>query len=148
MVTSLKLRNHIDTVIGKEERSLKNTASIIVTLVIIILIFFSLRYVLETSVPLAVVSSWSMDPTLHVGDLVVVKGVRRYNIGEIIVYDSGHNLIVHRIISLKNSNYITKGDANPYPDLLPIPPAKVKGKVVLVIPYLGIFKLIVKRLRP
>jgi signal peptidase I len=58
-------------------------------------------------------------------------------------------LIVHRLIAVEETAwkvvYITKGDANPYPDE-PVDPVRVKGKVVFVIPYLGVVRLFVERL--
>lgn len=105
---------------------------------------------LGTETPLAVVTSWSMEPTLHVGDLIVVSGREQPKVGDIIVYIKPNGeLIVHRLIAVEETAwrtvYITKGDANPYPDE-PINPARVKGKVVFVIPYLGVVRLFLERL--
>jgi len=105
---------------------------------------------LGTETPLAVVTSWSMEPTLHVGDLIVVSGREQPKVGDVIVYVKPNGeLIVHRLIAVEETAwrtvYITKGDANPYPDE-PINPERVKGKVVFVIPYLGVVRLFVERL--
>ncbi len=105
---------------------------------------------LGTDTPLAVVSSWSMEPTLHVGDIIVVYGRDRIREGDIVVYVSASGtLIVHRVIAIEEGAfglvYVTKGDANPTPDT-PVPPSRVKGKVILVIPYLGNIKLLFERM--
>jgi len=113
----------------------------ILVLLISVLLIFSLSYILRTQVPLAVVSSWSMEPTLHVGDIVVVVGSESYSVGDIVVYESPSGLIVHRIVLIAGNTYVTKGDANPYPDSLHPSFSSIKGKVVLVIPYIGTIKL-------
>ncbi|MCD6562325.1 MAG: signal peptidase I [Thermoproteales archaeon] len=108
-----------------------------------------LRTPLKTEVPLAVVSSWSMEPIFHVGDMIIVQGCKKYNIGDIIVYQDHFiktKLIVHRVIKVKNDAYITKGDANYSPDVHPVKKNQIKGKVILVIPYLGTIKLLFERI--
>ena len=61
-----------------------------------------------------------MDPTLHVGDMIVVVGDNTYRKGDIIVFERGSNLIVHRLVRIVGNKYITKGDANPMEDLRPV----------------------------
>jgi len=129
------------------EGLLPEKASYILMFVIAVIVSFSiikgLSIVLNTDLPLAIVSSWSMEPTLHIGDMIVVRG-EEANIGDIVVY-TREKYIVHRVISKSYQNGIyvitTKGDANIASDN-PITSKQVKGKVVLVIPYLGIIKLI------
>jgi len=102
-----------------------------------------LSIILNTELPLAVVSSWSMEPTLHIGDLIVVRGVEP-KIGDVVVYLRG-KYIVHRVIAKsENANgfsVVTKGDANTYPDGR-ISHDRIKGKVVIIIPYVGVLKLL------
>jgi len=132
------------------EGLLPEKASYILMFVIAVIVSFSiikgLSIVLNTDLPLAIVSSWSMEPTLHIGDMIVVRG-EEANIGDIVVY-TREKYIVHRVISKSYQNGIyvitTKGDANIASDN-PITSKQVKGKVVLVIPYLGIIKLISDR---
>ena len=66
-----------------------------------------------------------------------------YNINDIVVYDSGREMIVHRIKEQNGDTLTTKGDANNISDE-PINAEAVKGKVVFSIPYAG---AIVKALR-
>lgn len=117
--------------------------------IIAVLLFAVAPLALGTDTPLAVVSSWSMDPILHVGDIIVVYGRDKIKEGDIVVYVSASGaLIVHRVIAIEENAfglvYVTKGDANPTPDT-PVSPSKVKGKVILVIPYLGSIKLFFER---
>lgn len=121
-------------------------ASTMITIAVILAIILCSPQILKTDVPFAVVSSWSMDPTLHIGDLIVVMGTEQINPGDIIVYSSwGGRLIVHRVVRVEVANgvayYVTKGDANPVPDLRPVTRSEVKGKVIFVIPYIGVVKL-------
>lgn len=130
----------------EKEESYLEIIIFVAFLAIITIFFLSLGKILNTDVPLAVVSSWSMEPTLHVGDIVVVAGSSTYNIGEVVVYDNGRTLIVHRIVERSGTKFTTKGDANSFPDSYRPTLKDIKGKVVLVIPYLGAIKLFVERI--
>ncbi len=84
----------------------------------------------------AVVLSGSMEPTLSVNDVIFVRESESYNINDIVVYNSGREMIVHRIIEQNGDTLTTKGDANNVSDE-PISVEAVKGKVVFSIPYAG-----------
>lgn len=84
----------------------------------------------------AVVISGSMEPTLSVDDLIIVKKSNEYKEKEIIVYQKENNLIVHRIIKIDKNTVITKGDANNLEDH-EISKEAIKGKVILIVPYFG-----------
>ena len=67
--------------------------------------------------------------------------------GDIILFSRGDDLIVHRIVAITDDgSYVTQGDANPSRDPLPVPPSKVYGKVVLVIPYIGAVRLLLAKI--
>ncbi len=85
----------------------------------------------------AVVLSGSMEPSLSVNDIIVVRASESYNINDIVVYENGREMVVHRIIEQNGDTLTTKGDANNTADE-PIGTDAVKGKVVLSIPYVGI----------
>ena len=84
----------------------------------------------------AVVLSGSMEPTLHVNDLLVVRRADQYNVGDIVVYQSGYELIVHRVIAADGDTLVTRGDANNAADP-PIDVSAVKGVVAARVPVLG-----------
>lgn len=84
----------------------------------------------------SVVLSGSMEPALSVGDLLLLKEQESYEIGEIVVYQSGSMPIVHRIISLQDEQVVTKGDANNTADEA-FPMEAIKGKVVCAVPFMG-----------
>lgn len=84
----------------------------------------------------AVVLTGSMEPTIHVNDVILVAEQPTYAENEIAVYQSGSILVVHRILDITDGMVTTKGDANNAPDA-PVELSSVKGKVVGVIPGVG-----------
>ena len=84
----------------------------------------------------AVVLTGSMEPTIHVNDVILVAEQPTYAENEIAVYQSGNILVVHRILDITDGMVTTKGDANNAPDA-PVELSSVKGKVVGVIPGVG-----------
>ena len=85
------------------------------------------------------VATGSMVNEINIHDAVIVKINDEYNVGDIVTYKSGNDFITHRVISMENDYIVTKGDANNVSDN-PIDKALVLGKVVKVIPELGIWK--------
>lgn len=84
----------------------------------------------------AVVLSGSMEPALEVNDMIVVRESQDYQVGDIIVYQSGRTLVTHRVIQIDGSQVITQGDANNTADQ-PVDAAFVKGVVIGRIPAVG-----------
>ena len=103
--------------------------------------------------PWYVVASRSMEPTLHVGDLVIAfpanpADIREGPHGDIIIYRSPDGkLIIHRVVDkvqiAGSWRFLTKGDNNPYPDQEPLNPStwvpedRVLAKMVFAIPLVG-----------
>lgn len=85
----------------------------------------------------SVVLSGSMEPALSVDDLVLVRAQKNYQPGEIVVYQEGSILVIHRIISIDGESLVTQGDANSIADE-PIRITAVKGKAVGRIRHLGV----------
>lgn len=92
---------------------------------------------------ISVVMSPSMEPVLHTNDLVIVTEQESYDIDDIVVYQEGKMLVIHRIISIQDDKVITKGDANNVADT-PISLSDIKAKLSFKIPFIG---LIVKYLK-
>ncbi|MFB6470554.1 MAG: signal peptidase I [Vulcanisaeta sp. AZ3] len=111
----------------------------------VLLVIIALSFIL----PWAVVSSYSMEPTLEVGDLVIMTpptGTCQSLLNHVAIYYSPefNDYIVHRIIKITNTQsctYIFKGDANLAPDPFPVPRSNVVGVVDFVIPQLGFLSL-------
>ena len=84
----------------------------------------------------AVVLSGSMEPTISEGDLIIVQETDQFKENDIVVFQDGKLLVVHRITNISGERVLTKGDANQIADE-PINVSDVKGKVLFWIPYVG-----------
>ncbi len=84
----------------------------------------------------AVVLSGSMEPELSRGDLIFVRQTDEINLNDVVVYQEGSALIVHRVVSLYGDTVVTQGDANNAPDE-PISTGQIKGVVMLHLPRVG-----------
>lgn len=92
-----------------------------------------------------VVTSTSMSPTIKQGSLILIKKGQKYQKNEIITFKprtDSRSLTTHRIVAIqkiKNQNwYQVKGDAVKKPDIELVNQNQIIGKLVFVIPYLGI----------
>ena len=86
----------------------------------------------------AVVISGSMEDSISVNDMVLIHKQENYAVGDVITFDSGNSAVTHRIIEKKNGEFITKGDANNTADTEPVSQEAVIGRVVRVIPKIGL----------
>ncbi len=84
----------------------------------------------------AVVLSGSMEPEFSKGDLIIVRETDIFLEKDIVVYQDGESLVVHRIIEVEGETVTTKGDANDTADA-PISASAIKGKVIFHIPFVG-----------
>lgn len=94
---------------------------------------------------IANVLSGSMEPTFSKGTLLLVKESTDVEPGDIVVYQSGQELIVHRVISLdkETGTVITQGDANNVADE-PFDISQIRGEVIGWVPFLGNVAAILK----
>ncbi len=85
-----------------------------------------------------IVDSGSMQPTLKIGDAIIIKEQPEYQKDDIITYQVEEKYYVtHRIIEKTNEGYITKGDFNNIEDKGRILPETIEGKVVFHSTILG-----------
>lgn len=97
-----------------------------------------------------IILSGSMEPELTVGDMIIVKEVDedKLNVGDIISYRDGANVVTHRIIKIDTINgtkqFITKGDHNNVEDRGALTIASVEGKIIGKVAYIGKFILFLK----
>lgn len=87
------------------------------------------------------VATGSMSSTIEIGDVVIVKITKEVNENEIIVYKDGESFVTHRLIEKKENKLVAKGDANNSEDK-PITYEQIVGKVIYIIPRLGIWRKI------
>lgn len=92
------------------------------------------------------VMSGSMEPTIHVGSLVVLEPANSADlrVGDVITFDPpgyGSELVTHRIYSIEQGPdgpvFQTKGDANGTPDAWRIQAGGRGYRVLFSVPYLG-----------
>lgn len=91
----------------------------------------------------AVVLSGSMEPTFSTGDLIVVRECESVAVDDIVVYQQGGSLVVHRVIAIDGDTITTQGDANNAADE-PIQRNVIKGEVWFWIPKMGDVVSIIK----
>lgn len=85
---------------------------------------------------IANVLSGSMEPTFSPGTLLLVKETGEIEKGDIVVYQSGQSLVVHRVIEIRKDQITTKGDANNTPDPV-FDRSQIRGKVIGWLPHAG-----------
>lgn len=101
------------------------------------------RRVMRNALPMpfgfgtSVVLTGSMEPTLSVNDLVVIRAADSYAAGDVVVYQSGGSLVIHRIVRVEDEYVVTRGDANNTEDD-PVSLSAVKGRMAFAVPYLGL----------
>ena len=76
------------------------------------------------------VASGSMRPYLNVGDVIIIKKSKEYNVKDIVTYEENPKAyLTHRVVSIEDNMITTKGDANNVTDT-PVNKKDVLGKVV------------------
>ena len=127
----------------KWKNILRISLMIIASLVLGVNIYlWNARSVMGNALPMpfgygtAVVLTGSMEPTIMIDDLIIVAETDGYEEGDVVVYQSGSALVVHRIVEVEPDTVITQGDANNAPDA-PVRKEMIKGEVVGVIGGVG-----------
>lgn len=94
----------------------------------------------------ATVISGSMEPTIHVGDIVIIQKCDDYNNGDVITFlaEDGE-VYTHRIVSVGYDQFKTKGDANNTVDEFLAYKENIAGKVEYKIPYLGKYLILISQ---
>lgn len=93
---------------------------------------------------MSVVLSGSMEDRLSVDDLVIIKATDSYKVNDIVLFQDGNSLVIHRIIEIDGDTVTTKGDANNVADE-PINKSQIKGVLVYDIAGLGAVVNILKQ---
>ena len=133
----------------KIQKIVGKIVNVLIVLVIIAILFcaycvFSVKvlgnkYVNIFGYSIFEVATGSMHGAVEINDAVLVKINSDYDVNDIITYQSGDDFITHRVIMIQNDYIITKGDANNVNDN-PIDKKLVLGKVVKILPKLGVWK--------
>ena len=91
-----------------------------------------------------IVITGSMNPTIMIGDVVIIKKLpqEQIKVGDILTYKLSENgdYCTHRIIEIdENGDFHTQGDANDSVDTAAVPYSKVVGVTFYKLHYLPIF---------
>ena len=140
----MKNKTKVKNIINKISGIFLNILIIIVTLLIIIGIYYLVQIkILNNSYAnifgftFFEVATGSMADTIQIGDAVIVKITNDVKENDIIVYKEDDDFITHRLIEKdEDGKLVTKGDANNSEDK-PIESSQVLGKVIYIIPKLG-----------
>jgi len=125
------------------------TASWMAFIIAVILTF--LFFIGAFGVHPAIIGSGSMSPQIETGDIVIVLKTDpdNLNIGDVIQYMADGYTVTHRVVDIFETSdgryFITKGDANKLPDD-PVKEDRVIGKVIFVLPKVGLIPLYLKKL--
>ena len=117
---------------------------VLVVVVLLAILFVGSVFPIPGNYKIMTVLSGSMEPTIKMGSVVIMKPSEDYKIGDIITFQKtarAKNPITHRIVEMEviegNPVYITKGDANEDPDSGRVYKNQIIGKVLFSIPFLG-----------
>ena len=88
------------------------------------------------------VATGSMEPTIDVGDVIIVKITNEVNENDIIVCNKDNAFITHRLIRIEEENFITKGDASNTEDE-PMNESDLVGKELNIIPNFALWKKVI-----
>ena len=126
-----------------------NVLIILVTIIIILAIYYFIQikvfnkpYANIFGYTFFEVATGSMEPTIDVGDVIIVKVTNEVNENDIIVCNKDNAFITHRLIRIEEENFITKGDANNTEDE-PMNKSDLVGKVVNIIPNFSLWKKVI-----
>lgn len=91
----------------------------------------------------AAIATGSMEPNIHVGDVVVISCLDKQDleVGDVIAFQKDGQTVVHRVVETigqgEDVAYVTQGDANNGPDSGQVTGAELEGKVVARLPGVG-----------
>lgn len=83
-----------------------------------------------------VILTGSMQPTYYPGDVIIIKELKDYNVGDPITFHQRNMIVTHRIVAKDGEKFTTKGDYNNSSDE-PIELKDIEGKVIKRIPKVG-----------
>ncbi len=109
---------------------------------LLVILFFVISPLLPTKqyISTYVIATGSMEPTIKTGSIVFTTSPKDIKVGDIVAFQSPNNsddTIVHRINSVIDGGYTTKGDNNSAEDTWVVNSNQIKGKYIYSIPYVG-----------
>ena len=120
---------------------MKKILSTILILIFVVILTINIMSALGTSffgIRIYRVGSGSMEPNIHVNDLIIIKKSNNYKVNDVVTYKDGNDFVTHRIVSISKDQIVTKGDANNVEDK-PIKEGSIVGKMIYRFKHVGIF---------
>ena len=118
------------------KKIIKVAGDIACALAAVILIVFAVMFF--SGIRPAVVISGSMEPTITTGSLAFID--TKYDElekNDIVAFERGGTMVIHRLIAYSDTGWITKGDANEDDDPWRVEDSEIKGKTVFWVSRLG-----------
>ena len=118
----------------RRRRPLRWTIGLVATIVLVVLLAPT---TVGGATSYVIVSGSSMEPTLDAGDLVVVRrGL--YEVGDIVAFQTGNGLVIHRIVDgSPEEGFVMQGDNKAGPDTWSPVPSDILGEYFAQIPRAG-----------
>lgn len=141
-----RIRGSSDTIFRRPIKRVKKIASIAVDISIFTVIILLIYSLYADIVPLVVISG-SMEPTIGMGDIALIARIRsssEVRVGDIIAFWYENQVVIHRVVSVTENGFITKGDSSPSPDPFIVERGLVIGKAVGSIPKIGWITIIMR----
>lgn len=140
-------KTNVKKIINRISGIILNILLVIVTLLIMLGVYYLIQikvlnndYANIFGYTFFEVATGSMADTIQIGDAVIVELTKDVKENDIIVYKENDDFITHRLIEIdENGDFVTKGDANNAEDN-PISESQVLGKVIYIVPKLGIWR--------
>ena len=84
---------------------------------------------------LATTHGISMLPSIHTGDLAIVRPAGKYHLGDVVAYRSLqlHAAVLHRIVATDGTTFTLKGDHNTVADREAVSKSQIIGRVSIVV---------------
>lgn len=128
---------------------IKSILNIIMTIIIIVGSVFVILFCI--GIQPYVVESGSMQPDIPTGSLCFINKKAKYEnmkVGDIIAFKINSNTFAtHRIVSITNEGFETKGDANNVIDNIITTKDNYIGQNIFSIPYVGLWVLVIQTTR-
>lgn len=128
---------------------IKSILNIIMTIIIIVGSVFVILFCI--GIQPYVVESGSMQPDIPTGSLCFINKKAKYEdmkVGDIIAFKINSNAFAtHRIVSITNEGFETKGDANNVIDNIITTKDNYIGQNIFSIPYVGLWVLVIQTTR-
>lgn len=128
---------------------IRSILNIIMTIIIIVGSVFVILFCI--GIQPYVVESGSMQPDIPTGSLCFINKKAKYEnmkVGDIIAFKINSNAFAtHRIVSITNEGFETKGDANNVIDNIITTKDNYIGQNIFSIPYVGLWVLVIQTTR-